>query len=48
MTPDTQLLPGGATPRNPPMFARAGLIAKTATISGPHEQTVISGETRQP
>ena len=48
MTPDTQLPPGGATPRNPPMFTRAGLTAKTATISGPHVRTVISGETRQP
>jgi len=47
MTPDMQLPPGEATPRNPPMLARAGLIAKTATVSGPHEPMVISGETRR-
>jgi len=39
-----QLPPGGTTPRTPPMSARAGLIAKPATIPGPHERAAITGE----
>lgn len=39
-----QLPPGGAAPRTPPMSARAGLIAKPATIPGPHERAAITGE----
>jgi len=40
-----QLPPGGTlSPSNPPMPARAGLIAKPATIPGPHERAAITGE----
>ena len=33
----------GGGPPYPPMSARAGLIAKTAIVSGPRERTVVSG-----
>lgn len=45
--PPGRTLPPGNPPMslgNPPVSARADLIAKPATISGPHERAAIAGE----